>query len=152
MARARRGDHHHRQVLKRRDAYLHPVAGHLLLRVAAGGPVARVSRADHPCGPVIDGDDTPRKLVFDVAKIQGVPCSGMPVRDRYACLQQKLAAHPGPICTLQWVGECKVLAKEMGSGKFKVPHAIRGVMSLQSEPGRVVLLENSSGGKKEPQS
>ena len=92
---------------------------------------------------VIDGDDTPRVLVFDVAKIQGVPCAGMPVRDRYACLQQKLAAHLGPICTLQWVGECKVLSKEMGSGKFKVPHAVRGVMALQSEPGKVVIVDAS---------
>ena len=92
---------------------------------------------------VIDGDATPRVLVFDVAKIQGVSCSGMPVRDRYACLQQKLAAHLGPICTLQWVGECKVLANEMRSGKFKVPHAVRGVMALQSEPGKMVIVDTS---------
>jgi hypothetical protein len=89
---------------------------------------------------VIDGDATPRVLVFDVAKIQGVPCTGMAVRDRYACLQQKLAMHLGPICTLQWVGDCKVLAKDMGSGKFKVPHAVKGVMALQPEPGRLVMM------------
>jgi hypothetical protein len=92
---------------------------------------------------VIDGDATPRVLVFDVAKIQGVSCSGMPVRDRYACLQQKLATHLGPICTLQWVGECKVLANEMRSGKFKVPHTVRGVMALQSEPGKMVIVDTS---------
>lgn len=91
---------------------------------------------------VIDGDATPRVLVFDVARIQGVPCAGMPVRDRYACLQQKLAQHLGPICTLQWVGECRVLARDMGSGKFKVPHAVKGVMAMQSEPGRVMLGED----------
>jgi len=89
---------------------------------------------------VIDSDATPRVLIFDVAKVQGVVCAGMPVRDRYACLQQKLAQYLGPICTLQWVGECRVLAKDMGSGKFKVPHAVRGVMALQSEPGRVLLV------------
>lgn len=98
---------------------------------------------------VIDGDNTPRVLVFDVAKIQGVLCSGMPVRDRYACLQQKLASHLGPICTLQWVGECRVLAKEMGSGKFKVPHAVRGVMALQSEPGKLMVLMGGETCKKD---
>ena len=98
---------------------------------------------------VIDGDNTPRVLVFDVAKIQGVLCSGMPVRDRYACLQQKLASHLGPICTLQWVGECRVLAKEMGSGKFKVPHAVRGVMALQSEPGKLMVLMGGESCKKD---
>ena len=98
---------------------------------------------------VIDGDATPRVLVFDVAKVQGVLCTGMPVRDRYACLQQKLAMHLGPICTLQWVGECRVLAKEMGCGKFKVPHAVRGVMALQPEPGRLVLDGVTPVNKKE---
>jgi hypothetical protein len=89
---------------------------------------------------VIDGDATPRVLVFDVVKVQGVSCAGMPVRDRYACLQQKLAPHLGPICTVQWVGECRVLAREMASGKFKVPHAVKGVIAMQSEPGRLLLL------------
>lgn len=89
---------------------------------------------------VIDSDAAPRVLIFDVAKVRGVLCVGMPVRDRYACLQQKLAQYLGPICTLQWVGECRVLVKDMGSGKFKVPHAVHGVMALQSEPGRMVLV------------
>ena len=89
---------------------------------------------------VLDGDATPRVLIFDVAKVQGVSCAGMPVRDRYACLQQKLAPHLGPICTVQWVGECRVLAREIASGKFTVPHAVKGVFAMQSEPGRVVLL------------
>jgi hypothetical protein len=89
---------------------------------------------------VIDDDATPRVLIFDVAKVQGVLCAGTPVRDRYTCLQQKLTQHLGPICTLQWVGECRVLARDMGSGKFKVPHTVCGVMALQSEPGRVVLV------------
>ena len=93
---------------------------------------------------VIDNDATPRVLVFDIAKIQGIACTGMPIRDRYACLQQRMAQHLGPICTLQWVGECKVLAKDMGSGKFKVPHPVRGVMALQSEPGKVVLVAHTS--------
>ena len=93
---------------------------------------------------VIDSDATPRVLIFDVAKVQGVVCAGMPVRDRYACLQQKLAPHLGSICTLQWVGECRVLAKDMASGKFKVPHAVRGVMALQSEPGRVLVLDTKT--------
>ena len=84
-----------------------------------------------------------------MAKIQGVLCSGMPVRDRYACLQQKLASHLGPICTLQWVGECRVLAKEMGSGKFKVQHAVRGVMALQSEPGKLMVLMGGETCKKD---
>jgi hypothetical protein len=30
----------------------------------------------------------------------------------------------------------------MGSGKFKVPHAVKGVMAMQSEPGRVMLGED----------
>jgi hypothetical protein len=94
---------------------------------------------------VIDGDATPRVLVFDVAKIQGVLCAGMPVRDRYACLQQKLAMHLGPICTPQWVGDCRVLAKDMGSGKFRVPHAVKGVMALQSEPGKLMMLAATEG-------
>lgn len=89
---------------------------------------------------VIDNDTTPRVLVFDVAKVRGVLCSGMPVRDRYACLQQKLAPYLGPICTLQWVGECRVLTNDMESGKFKVPHTVKGVISLESEPGRMTLV------------
>ena len=92
---------------------------------------------------VVDGEDaekTPRVLVFDVVKVQGVLCTGMPVRDRYACLQQRLATHLGPICTLQWVGDCSVLVKDMASGKFKVPHAVKGVMALQPEPGKVQLV------------
>jgi hypothetical protein len=88
---------------------------------------------------VIDNDATPRVLVFDVAKVRGVSCAGMPVRDRYACLQQNLVAHLGPICTLQWVGECRILSKDMESGKFTVPHAVKGVMALQLEPGRMTL-------------
>jgi hypothetical protein len=89
---------------------------------------------------VLDSDATPRVLIFDVAKVQGVMCSGMLAHDRYACLQQKLAQHLGPLCTLQWVGECRVLTKDMHSGKFKVPHAVRGVMAMQSDPGRVSVV------------
>jgi hypothetical protein len=93
---------------------------------------------------VIDNDNnTPRVLIFDVAKVQGVLCSGMPVHDRYGCLQQKLVQHLGPICTLQWVGECRVLSRDMSSGKFKVPHAVRGVMALQSDPGRIVVVSQN---------
>lgn len=93
---------------------------------------------------VVDNDATPRILVFDVAKVQNVACAGMPARDRYACLQQRLAHHLGPLCTLQWVGDCRALANDMASGRFTVPHAVRGVVALQPEPGRLALIQPSS--------
>ena len=87
---------------------------------------------------IIDRDETPRVLVFDVAKLQGVSFNDMPPRERYACLQ-RLAGCLGPVCTLQWVGECRVLASELQSGRFKVPHAVKGVMALTQTPGRMVM-------------
>ncbi len=101
---------------------------------------------------VVDNDSTPRVLVFDVAKVQNVGCCGMPARDRYACLQQQLAHHLGPLCTLQWVGDCRALAADMASGKFTVPHAVRGVVALQPEPGRLALLpaQARKGGTQQP--
>ncbi len=88
---------------------------------------------------IIDTDETPRVLVFDVAKLQGVSFRDMPPRERYTCLL-RLVNFLGPVCTLQWVGECSVLMTELQSGKFKVPHAIKGVMSLTQTPGRLVQL------------
>lgn len=88
---------------------------------------------------VIDKDDTPRVLVFDVAKLQGVSFNDMPPRERYACLQ-RLAGCLGPVCTLQWVGECQVLKSELQSGRFKVPHAVKGVMALTQTPGRMMMM------------
>ena len=85
---------------------------------------------------IIDTDDTPRVLLFDVAKLQGVSFSDMPPRERYACLQ-RLGGCLGSICTLQWVGECKVLASELQSGRFKVPHAVKGIMAFTQIPGRM---------------
>ena len=86
---------------------------------------------------VVDDDSTPRILVHDLVRLQGVPCADMPPRERYACLQQ-MGGLLGPACTLQWVGECRVLCEDLRSGKFKVPHAVRGVVALTSVPGRVV--------------
>lgn len=88
---------------------------------------------------IVDMDKTPRILIFDVAKMQGVSFSDMPPRERYACLQ-RLVGCLGPICTLQWVGECKVLATDLQCGKFKVPHAVKGVVALTLMPGRLVLV------------
>jgi hypothetical protein len=88
---------------------------------------------------IVDMDKTPRILIFDVAKMQGVSFGDMPPRERYACLQ-RLAGCLGPICTLQWVGECKVLTADLQSGKFKVPHAVKGVVALTLMPGRLVLV------------
>ena len=88
---------------------------------------------------IIDTDETPRVLVFDVAKLQGVSFHGMPSRERYTSLQ-RLFKFMGSICTLQWVGECNVLVAELQSGRFKVPHAVKGVMSLTQIPGRLVPL------------
>lgn len=88
---------------------------------------------------IIDTDETPRILVFDMAKLQGVSFRDMPSRERYACLQ-RFFKFMGSICTLQWVGECDVLVKELQSGRFKVPHAVKGVISLTQIPGRLVPL------------
>ena len=93
---------------------------------------------------VIDTDETPRVLVFDVAKVQGVSFSDMPPRERYACLQRH-AGCLGSICTLQWVGECKVLTSELQSGRFKVPHAVKGVIALTQIPGRMASLPAPRG-------
>ena len=88
---------------------------------------------------VVDNDSTPRVLVYDLLRLQGASCGDMPVRERYACLQQ-LGSHLGSACTLQWVGEVSVLLRELRSGKFVLPHAIKGVMSLSSIPGRITLI------------
>ena len=88
---------------------------------------------------IVDMDKTPRILIFDVAKMQGVTFNDMPPRERYTCLQ-RLVGCLGPIYTLQWVGECKVLAADLQSGKFKVPHAVKGVMALTLMPGRLVMI------------
>jgi hypothetical protein len=86
---------------------------------------------------VIDTDSTPRVLVFDVVKLQGVSFINMPPRERYAFLQ-RFGGCLGPICTLQWAGESKVLVSDLQSGKFKVPHPIKGVMAFTQTPGRMV--------------
>ena len=83
---------------------------------------------------IIDTDETPRVLLFDVAKLQGVSFNDMPPRERYACLQ-KLAGCLGAICTIQWVGDCKVLDSQLQSGHFKVPHAVKGILKLTQTPG-----------------
>ena len=88
---------------------------------------------------IVDMDKTPRILIFDVAKMQGVTFNDMPPRERYTCLQ-RLVGCLGPIYTLQWVGECKVLAADLQSGKFKVPHAVKGVMALTLMPGRLIMI------------
>ena len=89
---------------------------------------------------VIDHDSTPRILVYDLVRLRGVSCQSMPPRERYACLQE-LSGMLGSMCTLQWVGECKALSDELKAGKFKVPHEVRGVISLSSEPGKLVQME-----------
>jgi hypothetical protein len=87
---------------------------------------------------VIDNDQAPRILVFDMLKFRGVACTDLPAQERYACLQ-KSASSLGPLCTLQWAGDCAALAAEMRVGKFTVPHAVRGVMALGSVPGRIAV-------------
>ena len=82
---------------------------------------------------------TPRVLVHDLIRLQGVSLGDMPPRERYACLQQ-LSGCLGQLCTVQWAGECRVLKGELGSGRFKVPHAVRGVVALTGTPGRVRLV------------
>jgi len=81
----------------------------------------------------------PRVLVHDMARLQDANLDQMPPRERYACLQQ-LAGCLGPLCTVQWAGECGVLRGELASGRFKVPHAVRGVVALTGVPGRVQLM------------
>ena len=89
---------------------------------------------------VIDNDSTPRVLVHDIVRMRGTSFKDMPARERYSCLQQ-LGGCLGPLCTLQWVGECNVLKGELKSGRFKVPHPVRSVMALTAVPGKVKLVE-----------
>ena len=89
---------------------------------------------------VIDSDSTPRVLVHDLVRLQGASFADMPARERYACLQQ-LGGTLGGICTVQWVGECGVLGKELKSGRFKVPHTVQSVVALTTVPGRVKVVE-----------
>lgn len=84
---------------------------------------------------IVEPENTPRVLVHDLLRLQGVSFIDMPPRERYACLQQ-MANHLGPGCTLQWAGECKVLADELRSGRFKVPHAVKAVVAFTGVPGR----------------
>jgi len=86
---------------------------------------------------VVDDDSTPRILVYDLVRLRGVSCVDMHPRERYACLQQMGQGMFGPMCTLQWVGDCRVLSSELQSGKFKVPHPVKGVIALSSVPGRL---------------
>ena len=87
---------------------------------------------------VIDDSSTPRILLFDVARLQGVAMKDVPAKERYACLQ-KLEPAFGPLCALQWAGDCDALFSELQAGRFAVPHAVRGVMALTGHPGRMVL-------------
>ena len=91
---------------------------------------------------IIDGgeDQTPRVLVHDLVRLQGASLYDMPPRERYACLQQ-LGGCLGPLCTVQWAGECSVLKGELASGRFKVPHAVRAVVAMTSVPGRVRAVD-----------
>ena len=89
---------------------------------------------------VIDNDSTPRVLVHDLVLMQGSSFNDMPARERYECLQQ-MGAFLGPLCTVLWVGECDVLAEELRSGRFKVPHAVHSVIALTSVPGKVKSLK-----------
>ena len=86
---------------------------------------------------VVDDDKTPRVLVFDVAKLRGISFTDMPPRERYSALQG-IGMSLGPMCTLQWVGDCAVLGRELASGRFKVPHQVRAVAGLTATPGRLV--------------
>jgi hypothetical protein len=85
---------------------------------------------------VIDNDQTPRLLLFDLVRLQGVAMKDIPAQERYACLQ-RLQPSFGPMCSLQWAGECAVLAAEMRQGKFAVPHEVKGIMMLGPVPGEV---------------
>ena len=90
---------------------------------------------------ILDGSDlTPRVLVHDLVRMQGTSFSDMPPRERYGCLQQ-LSGCLGPLCTVQWAGECSVLKGELASGRFKVPHAVRAVVALTSVPGRLKIMD-----------
>lgn len=86
---------------------------------------------------VIDDSKTPRILLFDVAKLHGVGMKDVAPRERYECLQ-KLQANFGPLCALQWAGDCDALAGELKAGRFVVPHPVKGVLALTGQPGRMV--------------
>lgn len=92
---------------------------------------------------VVDSDASPRVLIHDLVRLQGASLQDLPARERYACLQQ-MAAHLGERCTVQWAGECRVLAGELRSGRFKVPHAVRSVIALTSVPGRVLAVADDA--------
>ena len=88
---------------------------------------------------IVEQNATPRVLVHDLLRMQGVSFVNMPPRERYACLQQ-MQGCLGPICMLQWVGDCKVLADELRSGRFKIPHEVKSVVALSSAPGKVSMV------------
>ena len=96
---------------------------------------------------VVDDDKTPRVLVFDIAKLRGISFTDMPPRERYSTLQGIGPKCLGSMCTLQWVGDCGVLSKELTSGRFKVPHEVRAVAGLTATPGRLVQLNESVGSR-----
>ena len=77
--------------------------------------------------------------MHDLVRLQGASLADMPPRERYACLQQ-MGECLGPLCTVQWAGECQVLKGELASGRFRVPHAVRAVVALTSTPGRVRIV------------
>lgn len=87
---------------------------------------------------IIDNEKTPRVLFFDVAKLHGVAMRDVPASDRYECLQ-KLQAGFGQMCALQWAGDCESLFQELKTGRFEVPHAVKGVIALTVTPGHVVF-------------
>lgn len=87
-------------------------------------------------GQFIIEERSPRVLVHDLSRVDGEALQNTPARERYAKLQA-LGDFLGPICTVQWAGECHALAAELSSGRFKVPHAVRSVMALGDVPGKV---------------
>ena len=91
-------------------------------------------------GQFVIDDNNPRILIFDTLKLRGVSCIDIPAQERYAQLQN-CTAYFGPLCSLQWAGDLGVLIRDLKAKKFVVPHAIQGVMSFGSVPGRLDVFE-----------
>lgn len=83
-----------------------------------------------------------RVLIFDILFINHKTLDGMDPIERYSYLQKLHNVFCSPVCIVQWVGDCKNLTDELKSKKFKIPHAIEGVIKLTRNTSHIMTHIN----------
>jgi hypothetical protein len=88
-----------------------------------------------------EGGGGARILVFDAIRINGEHMMGMDPRERYKKLQACPQWFDGTHTVLQWCGDGSSLLNAIKTKTFQVPHKIRCVAALTSNPMALERLE-----------